>query len=240
MILPHVRGSFARADAMALVDLVASGDAGLRSGAEARIAAEGLDVLLDDPRVLNGVLTQSNLSASPRLVFYVLIRHALLERGITDRLTADYLASLVLTFGERNRAYRISEDSPEEFHYLVDLLRRHSEGDSRDAFLVCSHMGNYALWVTGLFPDFIHERVYRRGAPSLGYYEEVGASGFSAAARSREAKEFGLAELFLTVSRDFPVLREVLNHLADRHFWKTGGNAVERLLREVAWQVPPA
>jgi hypothetical protein len=223
---------------MALVDLVGSGDAELRIAAEVRIADEGLDVLLDDPRVLNGVLTESNLNASPRLVFYVLIRHALLERGITDRLTADYLASLVLTFGEKNRAYRISESSPEEFHYLVDLQRLHSEGDSRDIFLVHSHIGNYALWLTGLYPDYIHERMYRRGAPPLGYYEEVGSSGFWAAARSHQAKEFGLAELFLTASRDFPVLREVLNHLADRHLWKTGGNAVERLLREVAWQVP--
>ena len=223
---------------MALVDLLGSGDAELRRGAEARIAVEGLDVLLDDPRVLNAVLTDSNLNASPRLVFYVLIRHALLERGITDRLTADYLTSLVLTFGEKNRAYRISESSPEEFHYLVDLVRRHLEGDSRDVFLVCSHMGNYALWLTGLFPDYIHERMYRRGAPPLGYYEEVGSSGFSAAARSDQAKEFGLSELFLAASRDFPVLREVLNRLADRHFWKAGANSVERLLREVAWRVP--
>jgi hypothetical protein len=199
-----------------------------------------LDVILDDPRVLNGVLTEPNLNVSPRVVFYVLIRHALLERGITDRPTADYLGSLVLTFGEGNRAYRISESSQEEFHYIVDLMGRLREADTQDAFLLTSHIGNYALWLTGLFPDYVHERMSRRGAPPLSYYEEAGSAAFLEAARSRQAGEFGLVELFLAVARDFAALRGALNHLADRHLWRWGGNAVETLLRDAVWRLPSA
>lgn len=236
MILPRTRGSFSRSDAAAVVELLAAGDPELREGARARLAREGFDALLDDPRTLNALLTAAHIGVSPPLVFYVLVRQALLEFGVTDRPTADYVTSLVVAFGEENRAYRISKDSGEEFHYLVDLVARLAEADSRDAFLVRSHMGNYALWLTGLFPDYLHGRVVRRGAPPIRYYEEMGSSGFRDASGSREARELGLTALYQGVARDFSTLREALNRLADRYFWRSAGHPVERLLREVGWR----
>ena len=40
-----------------------------------------------------------------------------------------------------------------------------------------AHLGNYALWLSGLFPDYIEARHWRRGAPDLDYYEEMGRRG---------------------------------------------------------------
>ena len=236
MILPRTRASFDRADAGAVVELLGAGAPELRKNARARLAREGLDALLDDPRTLNALLTGRDVRVSPGLVFYVLVRQALLEVGVDDRQIADYVTSLVIAFGEKDRAYRISDESGEEFHYLVDLVARLGEADSRDAFLVRSHMGNYALWLTGLFPDFVHGRVTRRGAPPIRYYEAMGSSGFLEASGSREARELGLAGLYEGVARDFSVLREALNRLADRHLWSGAGHPVERLLREVGWR----
>jgi hypothetical protein len=238
MILPRVRGSFERSDAVALLGLLGLDGSRSRELAEARVTTEGLDVLLDDPRVLNGLLTQPNVGVSPPVVFYVLVRHVLLEAGIHDRITADYLASLIVAFGSENRAYRISGDSSEEFHYFVDLLERLRISGARDTFLIHSHMGNYALWLTGLFPDYIHARVIRRGAPPLRYYEDVGSSGFRGASECPEAGDLGLTELFRSVASEFSALRTALNRFADRHLWTSGGNPVERLLREVAWEAP--
>ena len=59
----------------------------------------GFDVILDDPRTFNALMSGRRLSsAPPELVFYLLVRHALLEDGITDRSLADYLAALIATF----------------------------------------------------------------------------------------------------------------------------------------------
>lgn len=242
MILPRIRAGFDRKDAIALVELLGRDDAGLREAARERLDRDGLDALLDDPRVLNALLTSDDVPVGPPVVFYVLVRQALLESDIRDPGIADFLASLVLAFGSGTRAYRISEDSDEEFHYLVDLVGRMGEAGagSRDEFLLRSHLGNYALWLTGLFPDFVESRVRRRGAPPMGYYEAMGSSGYRSAAGTAQARTLGVEELFLGAAREFPRLRVALNRLSDRHLWHGKGDAVGRLLREVTDGPGPA
>jgi hypothetical protein len=242
MILPRIRASFDRKDAVSLVELLGRDDPGLRDAARARLDEEGLDALLDDPRILNALLTAEEVPVGPSLVFYVLVRQSLLEAGVRDPVIADFLATLVLAFGSGNRAYRISEESPEEFHYLVDLVGRMGQAgaDSQDAFLLRSHMGNYALWLTGLFPDFVQSRVRRRGAPPIRYYEQMGSSGYRAAAGTIQARSLGVEELFLGAARDFARMRTALNRLSDRHMWKGRGDPVGRLLREVTHGFPEA
>lgn len=236
MILPRLRASFDRADAVALVDLLGRDDPGLREAARARLDREGLDSLLDDPRILNAILTARDVPVGPSVVFYILVRQALLESNVPDRGIADFLATLVLSFGCGTRAWRISEESEEEFHYLVDLVGRMGEtaADSRETFLLRSHMGNYALWLTGLFPDFVESRVRRRGAPPMGYYQAMGSSGYRAAAGTVQARDLGVEALFHSVAREFPRMRVALNRLSDRHLWRGRGDPVGRLLREVA------
>src|SRR5690606_40834859 len=94
-----------------------------------------------------------------RLVFYVLVRHALLENGIDSPITADYLAALLLEFGRNARAHRI-DDAPDapEYHYLADIVEALASATGRQAFLLRAHLGNFALWLSGLFPDYITDR----------------------------------------------------------------------------------
>ncbi len=116
MILPNVRASFGRAEATFVLGLLTAGDSDARERAEDRLREEGFDALLDDPRTLNAVLSSGGLDSAPaRLVFYVLVRHVLLENGIQDRLIADYLASLLLEFGRGDRAQRIDATSDEHY-----------------------------------------------------------------------------------------------------------------------------
>ena len=82
MILPTIRASFDRSDALHLVDLLARHDPDLRDAARSRLEEHGSDSLLDDPRVRNALLTDPDVQAPPSLVFYVLVRQALLEGGI--------------------------------------------------------------------------------------------------------------------------------------------------------------
>ncbi len=234
MIIPAIRASFDRSDALHLVRLMARDDPELGRSARRRLEEEGVDSLLDDPRIRNALLTDPEAAASPEVIFYVLVRQALLESGIDDRETADYVASLVLDFGRGDRAYRISDENGEEFHYLVDMVARMHEVEERKAFLLRVHLGNYSLWISGLFPDFIEARVQRKGAPPLSYYEEMGATGYRMAAESHRAESLGLSELFRSVARDFTGVRAALNRLSDRHLWRSGSNPVNRLLREIS------
>ena len=232
MILPTVRASFGRRDALHLVDLLGRYDKDLRDSALARLEECGLDALLDDPRVLNALLTEPDVKAPPAVVFYALARQTLLEGGIDKPQVADFVASLLLEFGQARRAYQISQKDPEEFHYLVDIVVSLTTAEEGRAFLLRTHMGNYALWLAGLFPDFLEARK-RKGGPSLDYYERMGSTGYRMAAESPQAGTLGVEQIYLDVSNHFTGVRSALNKVSDRYLWPGSGNPVGRLLREV-------
>jgi hypothetical protein len=233
MILPMVRASFSRRDVLHLAHLLGRGDEEIQRGAERRLDEDGADALLDDPRVLNALLTDPDAAAPTNLVFYVLVRHALLEVGLRDRVTADYVASLLVAFGRAGRAYRLSATATDEYHYLVDMVARLATADRHEAFLLRSHLGNYSLWLSGLFPDYLEARSRRKGAPSIGYYERMGSTGYHLAARSPEAASFGVERVLAEVGDQFRGVRTALNLVSDRYLCPRSGDPVNRLLREV-------
>lgn len=234
MILPTIRASLNRDDALHLVDLLARHDTALRDAARSRLDEEGLDALLDDPRVLNALLTDPDVKAPPTLVFYVLVRQSLLEAGVEDRPTADYIASVMVAFGQGRRAYRVSDDGDQEYRYLVDMVARLAESSPREAFLLRTHLGDYSLWLAGLFPDYLDARSRRKGAPPVEYFERLGATGYVQASESTQAKDLGMEKVLHAVGRRFRKARVALNNVADRYLWPDGGDPVGRLLREVA------
>ncbi|MBR9990803.1 MAG: hypothetical protein KFH98_13665 [Gemmatimonadetes bacterium] len=234
MILPTIRSSFDRADARFIIWLLTRGSEAEREREETRLREEGLDVILDDPRTLNALLAGSRFSsARPELVFYVLVRHALLESDVADTGVADYLAGLISAFGRGGRAYHIADDST-EYRYLVDIMAAAEQSEGRRAFMLRAHIGEFALWLSGLFPDHITSRVHRRAAPPLSYYEELGSAGYRQAARFDEAEQHGIAELYRNCAEFFPVLRVALNRVSDRHLFPATGDRIDRLLRQVA------
>lgn len=236
MIFPHVRASFGRTEASLLLSLLST-DPEARAREESRMLTEGIDALLDDPRTLNALLSGGGVTIAPApLVFYLLVRHALLEDGINNQVVADYLAALLLEFGRERRAYRVAETETREYEYLVDIMDTLTAARGHEAFMLRAHLGNFSLWFSGLFPDRITHRVQRRGAPGLSYYEAMGATGFRLAAGTADAESYGLDQLYETFARNFPVLRVALNRIADRYLFPSTGDPVERLLRQVTDQ----
>ncbi|NNM34702.1 MAG: hypothetical protein HKO53_16615 [Gemmatimonadetes bacterium] len=238
MILPTLRSSLSRRDAQQLVDLLGRHDESLREGAQARLDEAGIDALLDDPRLPASLLSDPEIAVRPEVVFYVLVRHALLEGGVEEVAVADYVASMVVAFGQGGRAYTVRNGGEVNYRYLVDLVRDLNEAAPREAFLIRTHMGNYALWLTGLFPDFLQARVRRRGAPPIEYYENMGRAGYLDASMSPEASALGMERHLRSVSDQFSGVRVALNRVSDRYLWRSGGNPVNRLLREVSALAP--
>lgn len=233
MILPTIRASMTRDDALRLVELLGRDDPELRAAARERLESRGVDALLDDPRVRNAILTDPDVRVSPGVVFFVLVRQALLEGGVDDPAIADFVASLVVAFGRARTAYRPSEGDDQEYFYLVDLLAQLRTADARRAFLLRTHLGNFSLWLAGLFPDYLDTRRRTRGGPSLDYFDRMGASGYAAAAKSREAEALGVRAVFDGVGRDFVKVRHALNRISERVLWPRAGDPVDRLIRGV-------
>jgi hypothetical protein len=233
MILADVRRHLTRRDAQLAVRLIACDSSTELERLEARLADEGIDALLDDPRLATALLEQRRGAlASLPLFMYVMVRHALRRAGEEDRLLADYVTSVLLHFAPRGRAERVAEGDDEVYTTLFELYEDVNDPDARRSFFVRTHLGNYALWVSGLFPDRIEHVRWRRGGPDLQYYEELGRRGFQLAADHRLAEQHGLATLFATAAERFGLLRMALNGVSDSLLFPAI-HSPERLMRQV-------
>jgi hypothetical protein len=193
---------------------------------------EGPDPLLDTPDLLERLLTvRTMLVPSEALFFYVLVRHALRGAGIEDRDLADYLAALLLDFGQRDRAWRIDWHDDQCHRYMVDILADLEATGGERRFKVMLHLGNYALWLAGLFPDYIAARHLRKAGPDVTYYDSLGRRGFELASDHALAIEYGLAAVLRTAAERYAALRGALNGVSDRVLFP-GGHHPDRGLRE--------
>jgi hypothetical protein len=217
MIRANTRGRLTAADLQLVILLLSRGSAHRRVELERRLMAEGPDSLLDAPELFERLLTvRSMLLPSEALFFYVVVRHALRASDLNDREVADYLSAMLLEFGQRDRAWRIDWNDDQRHRYLVDILAdlEATVGDRR--FKVMVHLGNYALWLSGLFPDYIAARRLRKAGPDVAYYEALGSRGFGLASDHALAEEYGLDAVLRTAAERFPALRSALNAVSDR------------------------
>jgi len=233
MIRADTRSRLTAADLQLVVLLLSRGSAHRRVAIERRLQAEGPDALLDATELLERLLAvRSVLVPSEALFFYVLVRHTLRRAGIDDREMADYLAAMLLDFGRRDRAWRVDWHDDQRHRYLADILidLEASEGERR--FKVMVHLGNYALWLAGLFPDYIAARHLRKGGPDVTYYDALGRRGFGLASDHALADRYGLDGVLRTAAERFPSLRGALNGMSDRVFFP-GTCSPDRALRDL-------
>ena len=214
------------------VELIGAGAAERHRLAQ-RAVEEGPDVLWDDPRLMDALLGSKGLGRlSANLFFYVTLRHLLLELGVDDLAVTDYCASLLLAFGRGDRAYRIAEHDENRYAYLVDLAAEASRADGERLFRVRVHVGDFSLWLTGIFPDYIAARRSRKGGPPLPYYEAIGRRGFLLASDHTLAGHYGMGAVLRMLGERFGEVRVALNRMSDRVMFPNR-HTPDRLLRQV-------
>jgi hypothetical protein len=233
MILPNVRASFGRSEKEWLLRLLSEGDSGREWQRSAGLVETGIDSLLDHRRTLQAILNHRALAPMPPgLALYVMVRHVLLDHAIHSPVLADYVTALVLEFGQGRRSFRIADYDDKEYFYLVEILEDLDGATGRRAFLLRAHLGNFALWLSGLFPDYVVHRVHRRGAPGLGYYEEMGQTGYMMAADDPHARHDSLDTLYRDAAETFSPVRRALNTFSDRYLLPCPSSPVDRLMRQ--------
>ncbi|MEJ2151845.1 MAG: hypothetical protein P8Y29_02565 [Gemmatimonadota bacterium] len=180
--------------------------------------ADSLDRLLDDPRLFSRLLEAPRLlNVSPFFFYYIVVRRVFLEHGIDEGgAVADYVGALLSHHLETRRR---DNEPPSESVYLIDLVSEMAEAsDPEQEFALQAEIGNRALFLSGVFPDWIYYRsIHGRRSVSLAYYEDMGRLHYAAASRSRIARRHSLGEVLGFMADRFPVLRQALNDLVDEH-----------------------
>ena len=215
MIKANCRERFTAADFDFVVQTLARSERDSVNLVELLTDAEARDTILDSPRLVESVLAQDGtLRISPQLYFYVLIRHVLKTTGLTDRRVSDYLASLLETFSQTARMKSPADGNANPVQYVSDMLIALRKASPAQTFLIRAHVGNYALFITGIFHETV-ERRSQRGAPDVSFYEDVGRASFKAVATHQVARSCALGSVFETLADGFHEARLALNRLSD-------------------------
>ncbi|MFQ5640959.1 MAG: hypothetical protein ACE5IR_23525 [bacterium] len=217
MIKADCRDNLTKHDFEFIVDTLAS-DAKNKTALEKLLADQDIrDDVLDQDVLFRKIVQKNRVThISPYLYFYVLTRHCFTHSNLEDRNLADYVASMLTAFCSAKRLQTISRKHDREYHYLVDILTDFAEASTREAFLLRSHLGNYALFMTGVFPDFLYRKsTYGRKAPGIDYYERMGRSSFDWASKHSLAARYRLVDILANLAQRFRQVRIALNRLTD-------------------------
>jgi hypothetical protein len=177
--------------------------------------SETRDSVLDSPQLVERILSNAgNLTISSQFYFYVLARYVLRQAGINDRKLCDYVGSLLEAFS-RAHLLRTPQSDRDECRYISDMLIALTRATPEQAFLLRAHVGNYSLFVTGIF----HENTQRRslrGAPDLEFYEKIGRTNYQLVSSHATARRCELSDVFEGLADRFHDVRLALNQLSEQ------------------------
>jgi hypothetical protein len=215
MIQANCRARFTAADFDFIVRTLSRSPTDHVSLVELLSDAETRDSVLDHPRLVDAILSNAgHLAISSEFYFYVLARHVLKRSGIHDRKLCDYVGSLLETFSRANglRAPHGGEDRGRQ--YVSDMLIALSKATAEQTFLIRAHVGNYSLFISGIFHENTQRRS-RRGAPDLEFYEQLGRTNYELVASHSAARRCELSDVFEGLADRFHDVRLALNRLSD-------------------------
>jgi hypothetical protein len=178
--------------------------------------ADTRDEMLDHPQLVNAILSNpAHLRISSQFYFYVLARHVLQQAGIGDRKLCDYVGSLLETFSRASQLQRPNNIENNALEYISDMLIALKRVTREQAFLLRAHIGNYSLFISGIFHENAQRRC-QRGGPHLRFYEEIGRTNYQMVASYEAAKRCELNDVFANLADQFRGVRLALNDLSDR------------------------
>src|ERR1044071_4925846 len=177
------------------------------------------DLILDDEALFHALLERRGcLKVSSRFYFYILVRQVFRRSDIQDRAVADYVSEVLAEFARAERARCLIPGQGGPLDYFFEMLAALKTADDRTSFFIRAHIGNYSLFLSGVFPGRIRFRSEARGFPDLKYYEGLGRTQYRMASDHRLARRYELSEVLGTLAERFGTTRLALNDIADRLF----------------------
>jgi hypothetical protein len=151
------------------------------------------------------------------------IRAAFHDLGVADDVAAEYLASMLTRFARTENLYPRGTAMP-RLETVVDMLLEIQavwQDDSPDfrpehEVTVRRHIGDYTLFMTGLFP----ERVQRTA--SMGYYVSEGTRAYRFVSEHDRARGGGERSPYRRLAERFEAYMRALDYARRAYFFGPG------------------
>ncbi len=236
MIRANCRDKFTAEDFEFIVDTLAKDTKNKSALSDLLTDEVTRDKVLDDDILFQKVNQNTGFcKISPYFYFYILTRRVFTELDLDDRNLADYVACMLAEFCSLRRSMTISKYHNKKHQYFTDLMLDFINSSSHEAFLIRSHMGNYALFLTGFFPDYIFRKsTYGRKAPGFDYYEKMGSSSYHWASQHSMAVKYSLEEILANLAQRFRLVRIALNNMIDKYLTLDDQSEnMDKMLRQI-------
>jgi len=217
MVRANCRARFTAADFDFIVGTLGRSQTDQVSLVDLLSDVETRDSILDHPRLVDAILNHcGHLGISSQFYFYVLARHVLQQGGIGDRKLCDYIASLLETFSRASQLQISDETHHLAEQYISDMLIALTRATPEQAFHLRAHIGNYSLFISGIFHPAVAGQRSLRGGPDLEFYEQIGRTSYQLVASHAVARRCDLDDVFEGLADRFRDVRLALNQLSDR------------------------
>lgn len=175
---------------------------------------ETVDAILDQQSILDAVLNDcATLRLPSRLYFYLITRHSLKSSGLDDPELSDYVSGILdANLHQQTRSKHI--------FYVVDWLEALQESSPARRYSLYVNAGDTLLYLTGLHRTHLAHRTRRRGAPSIGFYEDVAREAYRSALTHPLGETDDHQSSYQKLADDFSLVRSALNDAVERlmHF----------------------
>jgi hypothetical protein len=151
-----------------------------------------------------------------RLFTELVDRHLVRSAGLDDPEMSRYVAGLLVDFTHADNLYRIRNSAGKRLEQVGEMLIESNPLLGGRSFVyereVRKHVGDYTLFLTGLFPEYV-ARVHRRGyrLDSFIDYVRAGKESYGVVASFDQFEFRKIAPLFRRLSDRFEVCVYGLN-----------------------------
>lgn len=134
------------------------------------------------------------------------------SRFLNDRDLILYLVQMLNHFVRTDRLYQLPTEKGENARYIVDMIQSSVDSDKHESFQIFCHIGNYTLYLTGVFPDWIrHRHRYKNRPMNLDSYRTYGQTYYERAASHSMADRRQLRSVLTKLAEGFDPVRSMIS-----------------------------
>jgi hypothetical protein len=142
---------------------------------------------------------------------------ASIRRYLNDQQVIIYLVNMLDDFVKTERVHSPPSVDDEEFHYVFEMIEASQSSSESERYRIFCHIGNYSLYLTGMFPDWIRYRHEHKNRPmDIEDYSDYGKTYFNKASKHRLARERHMEPVLKKLSKGYHLVRTSLEFLFKR------------------------